>query len=78
VTSASQHCRDMWDGTGTDLIVGIDDGVGGHALRVAGLGPLVDGVNVREDGEHSAHRRLSSGATQRLQTWHLGHSQSCS
>ena len=51
---------DVWEegGMRSDLIVGVDDGVGGHALGVVGLGPGVDGVNVGfEDGEHSARRR---------------------
>ena len=38
------------------LIVGVDDGVGGHAVGVVGLGPGVDGVDigvgVEEKGEH--------------------------
>jgi hypothetical protein len=38
------------------LIVGVDDGVGGHAVGVVGLGPGVDGVDVgvgvEEEGEH--------------------------
>jgi len=38
------------------LIVGVDDGVRGHAVGVVGLGPGVDGVNVgvgiKEEGEH--------------------------
>ena len=35
-----------------DLVVGVDDRVGGHALGGAGLGPGVDGVLVSgEDGE---------------------------
>ena len=33
------------------LIVGVDDGVGGHAVGVVGLGPGVDGVDVIEHGE---------------------------
>ena len=44
------------------LVVGVDDGVGGHTVGVVGLGPGVDGVDVgvgvEEKGEHfcSAHR----------------------
>ena len=39
------------------LVVGVDDGVGGHTVGVVGLGPGVDGVNIVEhgagkDGEH--------------------------
>jgi hypothetical protein len=38
------------------LIVGVDDGVGGHTVGVVRLGPGVDGVNVgvvvEEEGEH--------------------------
>ena len=40
------------------LIVGVDDGVGGHAVGVVGLGPGVDGVDIIELGHHedSEHR----------------------
>ena len=42
------------------LIVGVDDGVGGHAVGVVGLGPGVDGVDVgvgvEEEGEHFCKR----------------------
>jgi hypothetical protein len=45
------------------LIVGVDDGVGGHAVGVVGLGPGVDGVDigvgVEEKGEHSASKQKS-------------------
>jgi len=41
------------------LVVGVDDGVGGHTIGVVGLGPGVDGVDVGhgvcgggEKGEH--------------------------
>jgi len=40
------------------LIVGVDDGVGGHTVGVVGLGPGVDGVDVIEhgEGEDGEHR----------------------
>jgi hypothetical protein len=39
------------------LVVGVDDGVGGHAVGVVGLGPGVDGVDVVEHshGEKGEH-----------------------
>jgi len=36
---------------GGGLVVGVSDGVGGHAVGVVGLGPGVDGVDVIEHGE---------------------------
>ena len=39
-------------------VVRVDDGVGGHTLGGAGLGPGVDGVLVSgEDGEHFCTRQ---------------------
>ena len=51
------------------LIVGVDDGVGGHAVGVVGLGPGVDGVDIvehghGEEGEHPAAPRGASGRAQ--------------
>jgi hypothetical protein len=36
---------------GGGLVVGVNDGVGGHAVGVVGLGPGVDGVDVIQHGE---------------------------
>ena len=45
------------------LIVGVDDGVGGHTVGVVRLGPGVDGVNVgvgvEEEGEHFCAQRTN-------------------
>jgi hypothetical protein len=52
------------------LVVGVDDGVGGHAVGVVGLGPGVDGVDIvehghGEEGEHpAAYQRGASGSAQ--------------
>ena len=47
-------------GGGAHLIVRVDDGVGRHALGVAGLGPGVDGVNVCvEDSEPAEAKEVS-------------------
>jgi len=44
------------------LIVGVDDGVGGHTVGIVGLGPGVDGVDVIEHGhgEKSEHLRAEN------------------
>jgi len=46
------------------LIVGVDDGVGGHTVGVVGLGPGVDGVDVIEHGHGKEGEHLSCCETQ--------------
>jgi hypothetical protein len=40
------------------LVVGVDDGVGGNAVGVVGLGPGVDGVDIIENGHHQSGEHL--------------------
>ncbi len=54
------------------LIVGVDDGVRGHAVGVVGLGPGVDGVDViehghGEKGEHLLSQNRSTAQSESMQ-----------
>jgi len=53
------------------LIVGVDDGVGGHAVGVVGLGPGVDGVDVIEHGEGENGEHFNCASKHSLATTRL-------
>jgi hypothetical protein len=67
------------------LVVGVDDGVGGHAVGVVGLGPGVDGVDIRvgvkkhghgEKGEHCfCTRKHERNKAQHLTSTYSTHAQ---
>jgi hypothetical protein len=62
------------------LVVGVDDGVGGHTVGRVGLGPGVDGVDVVGTallGEKREHSSASKGPSNMIRMCHklVEHSQ---
>ena len=58
------------------LIVGVDDGVGGHAVGVVGLGPGVNGVDIIEHGEGENGKHFNCASNNALATTRLPYQRS--